>query len=148
MDPTLLACLVTLLILVILAGTHFWTKARRQRGDLAKLPARVTNPRLHLNVRSVRLWQLRVETPAKACNWAQESAGRRFATATAVPVPIAGCGKACRCQYFPVADGRRLGQSASPSIDPLEFERLTPGEAKPADRRRKDSFWSGGRSRH
>ncbi len=148
MDPTLLACLVTLAVIGLFVGYSYWKRRKHRRGEIANLPARVTNPRTLTHLRSVRLWQLRVESPAKACTWAQQTAGKRFSSESAIPLPIAGCGKSCRCNYLPVADGRRLVGEQIPVSDPLDFERIKPGDPKLKDRRRKDPFSQGTRNRH
>ena len=92
MDPTLLACAVTLTALAIFVAVRMLASRKGRRGELASLPTRVVNPRIFQNLKSVRFWQLKVDAAAKACTWAQQTAGRRFATDKAVPVPIAGCG--------------------------------------------------------
>ncbi len=142
MDPTLLACAVTLLILGIFVAVRTHASRKHRRGELASLPERVVNPRIYQNLKSVRFWQLKVDAAAKACTWAQQSAGRRFPTDKAIPVPIAGCGKTCRCTYLPMVDGRRLMRRNDPGLD-IEYDpKATDGRA--ARGRRKEDSWSGG----
>lgn len=142
MDPTLLACALTLAGLSIFAATRMLASRKLRRGELASLPDRVANPRVYNNLKSVRFWQLKVDAAAKACSWAQQSAGRRFPTDKAVPVPIAGCGKTCRCSYVPVVDGRRVGRREDPGQD-IEYNPAATDRRAPRGRRKEDS-WSGG----
>lgn len=142
MDPTLLACAVTLLVLAIFVTIRMLASRKIRRGELASLPERVVNPRIFQNLKSVRFWQLKVDAASKACTWAQQTAGRRFATDKAVPVPIAGCGKTCRCTYLPMVDGRRLMRRNDPGPD-IDYNPASTDKRAPRGRRKEDS-WSGG----
>jgi len=146
MDPTLLACAVTLTALAIFVAVRMLASRKGRRGELASLPTRVVNPRIFQNLKSVRFWQLKVDAAAKACTWAQQTAGRRFATDKAVPVPIAGCGKTCRCNYVPMVDGRRVMRRDEPGLD-IDYDPKATDRRAPRGRRKEDSWMGGGNQR-
>lgn len=145
MDLTLLACVVTLAILGIFVAMRTHASRKVRRGELASLPARVVNPRIYQNLKSVRFWQLKVESAAKACTWAQQTAGRRFPTDKAVPVPIAGCGKSCKCTYVPMVDGRRAMRRDEPGQE-IEYDPKATDRRAPRGRRKEDSWNRGGKT--
>jgi|CXWL01.1.fsa_nt_gi hypothetical protein len=142
MDPTLLAAIVTLLILGVFIAFRTVTVRKVRHGEISSLPDRVVNPRLFAHLKSIKFWQLKVEAPSKACTWAQQSSGRRFPTDKAVPVPIAGCGKNCRCNYLPMADGRRALRRNEPGLT-IEYDPKNTDRRAPRGRRKEDN-WSGG----
>jgi hypothetical protein len=124
-----------------------WRRHQRRKllGELAELPSRVLNPRQFAHLKRIRAWQLDIGQSTRACAWARESRGKRFRTEASVPLPIAGCGKQCRCQYEPVTENRRRKRRMDPIDQPeLNFD------AKGEDRRhlpgrRKEDNWRGER---
>lgn len=131
----------------VLLGISVWRRHQRRKllGELAELPPRVLNPRQFSHLKRIRAWQLEVEQSSKACSWARESRGKRFRSEASVPLPIAGCGKQCRCQYAPVTENRRRKRR----MDPIDQPELNM-DAKGGDRRhlpgrRKEDNWRGER---
>jgi len=129
----------------LVAGVLVWRNRQRRRllGELADLPARVVNPRLYTKLRRIRVWQLNVEQPAKACSWARDARGQRFRAESSVPLPIAGCGKQCRCRYEPITENRRHKRR----VDPIDQPELSLGQSGTDRRqvrgRRKEDQWQG-----
>lgn len=142
MDPSFIA-ITSVAAAVLVASVLLWRRHQRWRllGELALLPKRVINPRLFKHLKRIRVWQLDVEQPTKACAWARESRGMRFRADAAVPLPVAGCGKQCRCRYEPIVENRRRKRR----LDPIDQPELNLGE-KGGDRRhstgrRKEDHW-------
>lgn len=136
--------------MVIVAGAAalavvLWRRRQRRRllGELAELPDRVVNPRQFVHLKRIRAWQLEVERSAKACSWARESRGKRFRTEASVPLPIAGCGKQCRCQYAPVTENRRRRRRMDPIDQPELNLDDTGGDRRHLPGRRKEDNWRG-----
>lgn len=146
MDPMTLAAAVLALGLVVLTVV-LWRRHQRRRllGELAELPDRVVNPRLFGHLKRIRAWQLEVDRSAKACNWARETRGKRFRTESAVPVPIAGCGTHCRCQYAPVTENRRHRRRMDPIDQPELNLDASGGDRRHSPGRRKEDNWRGER---
>lgn len=142
---TIGAALVVIVGLVL--AVISWRRQQRRRllGELAEVPDRVTNPRQFQHLKRIRVWQLEVDQPTKACSWARESRGKRFRTDSAVPLPIAGCGTQCRCRYQPVTENRRRKRRMDP-VDQLELNIDTQGsDRRHTPGRRKEDNWRGER---
>jgi len=145
MDPVLwistVFALLTVITLVLLQRRRHRI---RQVGELALLPSRIVNPRLYAKFRTIRAWQLDVKNPVQACTWAREARGSRFLTEVAAPLPIAGCGRHCKCEYLPIIENRKRQRRT----DPIDRIQLKLGEVKEANRRRnrgrrKSDKWKG-----
>lgn len=133
-----------LLIVVIAVLAQRRRRRKRLLGEVAQLPARVVNPRLHASLRSIRAWELEVVSPAQACTWARESSGKRFRAEVAVPLPIAGCGKTCQCRYLPVTENRRRQRRFDPTaVNEIPYQPVQ-DQRRPKRGRRKEDNWSGG----
>lgn len=143
-DPSLIAVIV-IVPLAILAGVLLWKRRQRRRllGELALLPARVVNPRLFSNLRRIRVWQLEVEQPTKACAWARDAKGLRFRADASVPLPVAGCSKQCRCRYEAIVENRRHKRRTDPIDQPELNLGETGGDRRHSRGRRKEDQWQG-----
>ena len=146
MDASLIAVIVAV-PLVILAGVLLWRRRQRRRmlGELALLPTRVMNPRLFAHLKRIRAWQLTVEQPAHACAWARDAKGMRFRTESSVPLPVAGCSKACRCRYEAVEENRRHQRRTDPIDQPELNLGESGGDRRQSRGRRKEDQWQGTR---
>lgn len=145
MDPLLMAGFGLALALALVA-VLLWRRQRRRHllGELALLPARVQNPRQFQGLKRIRVWELEVDEPARACQWARETQGRRFPCDGAVPLPIAGCGTRCTCHYLPITENRKRRRRRDPIEQPiLDFEE-TGGDRRHRDGRRKEDHWHQG----
>jgi hypothetical protein len=145
-DLNTIAAMVIAIIGMLLAIV-IWRRQQRRRllGELAEVPDRVVNPRLFQHLKRIRAWQLQVDQPNTMCSWARESRGKRFRADSAVPVPIAGCGKRCRCRYQPVTENRR-GKRRMDPIDQPELNIKSEGEdRRHTPGRRKEDNWRGER---
>ena len=142
---TLVAAAIAVGVAVL--AVVMWRRHQRRRllGELAELPARVVNPRQFAHLKRIRAWQLEVEKSAKACTWAREARGKRFRTESSVPVPIAGCGTQCRCQYAPVTENRRHRRRMDPIDQPELNLDETGGDRRHLPGRRKEDNWRGER---
>jgi len=145
MDPVLSIstafALFTVIALVLLQRRRYRI---RQVGELALLPARIVNPRLYAKFKTIRAWQLEVKNPVQACTWAREARGSRFQSDLAVPVPISGCGRQCKCEYQPIVETRKRQRRT----DPIDRLHMNLGEVTAANRRRnrgrrKSDKWKG-----
>lgn len=140
------ALLLAGLVVLIVLGHR-----RRQfnlKGELALLPAKVINPRQFAHLKTIRAWELTVENLPQACTWARETDGKRFRTHVAVPLPIAGCGRTCTCQYLPVTENRRRQRR----LHALDQPELNLGDSTSPDRRdrrgrRQEDRWGGDQRR-
>jgi hypothetical protein len=143
-DPIRAAVQIGIVVVVVIA-LLLWRRRRRQLqlGEIALLPARVVNPRQFAHLKRIRVWELKVEIPEKACAWARESSQHRFRGDVAIPVPIAGCGKRCQCRYLPVTENRKRRRRMDP-IDQPELDLSSGGDDRrhSLGRRRGDQ-WSG-----
>ena len=144
MDPSLIA-VVVLVPLAILAGVVLWRRRQRRRmlGELALLPARVINPRLFSHLKRIRVWQLTVEQPARACAWARDAKGLRFRAESSVPLPVAGCGKTCRCRYEAIVENRRQKRRTDPIDQPELNLGAVGGDRRSSRGRRTEDQWQG-----
>lgn len=145
-DPNTIAAAVIAIAGLALAVV-IWRRNQRRRlhGELAELPDRVVNPRLFQHLKRIRTWQLDVEQPTKACTWAREARGKRFRADSAVPLPIAGCGKQCRCRYQPITENRRRKRRMDPIDQPELNISAEGGDRRHAPGRRKEDNWRGER---
>ncbi len=135
MDTLTTSAIIAAIVLLVLAALFLGLRRRRARlGELAQLPSRVTNPRLYTKLRSIRAWELKAGEGVRACNWARESDGQRFRTEQAVRLPIAGCGRTCKCEYLPVTEARRRQRRRLINDETV----LNMGAGKASDRRNKD----------
>jgi len=129
-----------------LTAILLWRRQRRRHllGELALLPARVLNPRQFQGLKRIRVWELEVDEPGKACQWAREADGRRFPCDSAVPLPIAGCGTRCTCHYRPITENRKRRRRRDPIEHPsIDFE-AAGGDRRRHDGRRKEDHWHQG----
>lgn len=138
---------MTVAALTLAAALMVWAiqhrRRRRRLGELAELPARVANPRLYAHLRTIKAWELVVADPSHACNWACESAGKRFPSDTAVPLPIAGCGRTCECRYAAVTEHRRHQRRRDVERrHELRFD--ADEDRRHAQGRRKEDHWGSG----
>lgn len=118
-------------------------RRRRHMGELAELPSRVTNPRQYAQLRTIKAWELVVADPSHACSWACESAGKRFPGDSAVPVPIAGCGRSCECRYAAVTEHRRhQRRRATERRHELRYD--TDEDRRHVQGRRRGDHWGSG----
>lgn len=137
---------LALVLALSITAILLWRRAQRRKllGELALLPAQVHNPRQFLGLKRIRIWQLEVSQPARACQWARESCGHRFRTELAVPLPIAGCGTRCTCHYSPVSENRKRRRRRDPIEQAvIEFD-ATGGDRRHVDGRRKEDHWHQG----
>ena len=144
MDPSLIVVVVSV-PLAILAGVILWRRRQRRRtlGELALLPARVINPRSFTHLKRIRVWQLNVEQPTRACAWARDAKGLRFRAESSVPLPVAGCSKACRCSYEAIVENRRHKRRTDPIDQPELNLGEVGGERRHSRGRRKEDQWQG-----
>ncbi len=148
MDPIQLT-ISAIVILVLVAVAVFWRRQVRRRtlGELGLIPANVQNPRQFLGLKRIRIWELEVTQPERACHWARECRGHRFRVENAIPVPIAGCGNRCSCRYLPVTENRRRKRRKDP-IDQLVIDYdKSGGDKRHTDGRRKEDHWRNGNRR-
>ncbi len=112
-------------------------KAKRQL-EVEQLPKRVTNPKDHKELRTLKIWELKTdETPTK-CTWAREWSNRRFPTENAIPLPAVGCTQDCHCKYKPVPDSRQRKRRAGTAESGMEF--TTAGDRRAGGRRKEDNW--------
>lgn len=132
-------------IVVVIALLAAWTRRRRDQrrhlGELAGLPRTVTNPRLYAHLLTIRAWELHSVDPARACQWARESEGKRFPAASAIKVPIAGCGKTCHCHYQPITEQRhRQRRTATLRREDIRYDPQRDERRQARGRRREDQW--------
>lgn len=145
MDPVLLVG-ATAILLAGIAAVVWWRRLQRKRllGELAVLPDRVLNPRQFQGLKKIRVWQLEVTEPERACQWARETRGHRFRCESSIPLPIAGCGTRCTCRYLPVTENRRRKRRRDPIDQPvLDFDSMG-GDRRHVEGRRKEDHWHQG----
>lgn len=148
MDPITSAVAVVAFV-VLAAAVAYWRNQVRRRtlGELALIPAHVQNPRQFSGLKRIRIWELEVGQPERACHWARECRGHRFRVENAVPVPIAGCGTRCTCRYLPISENRKRKRRKDP-IDQLVIDYdQTDGDRRHTDGRRKEDRWRNGNRR-
>ena len=148
MDPINLAAIAAA-VLVLVAVVYYWRRQMRRRmlGELALIPAIVQNPRQFSGLKRIRIWELDVSQPERACHWARECRGHRFRVENSIPVPIAGCGSRCSCRYLPVSENRRRKRRKDPIDQPvIDFDK-SGGDRRHTDGRRKEDHWRGGKQR-
>lgn len=144
MDPINLAAVLAL-VLALAAAVFHWRRLVRRRtlGELAQIPATVQ----FSGLKRIRIWELEVTQPERACHWARECRGHRFRVESAVPVPIAGCGNRCSCRYLPVSENRKRKRRKDPIDQPvIDFDK-SGGDRRHIDGRRKEDHW-GNNNRH
>jgi hypothetical protein len=144
MDPIKLAILAAL-VLAAAVAVVYWRRQLRRRtlGELALIPATVQNPRQFLGLKRIRIWELEVTQPERACHWARECRGHRFRVENSIPVPIAGCGSRCSCRYLPVSENRKRKRRMDPIDQPvIDFDQAG-GDRRHIEGRRKEDQWRG-----
>lgn len=148
MDPIKLAIAVAIVLAVAAATVYRRRQMRRKMlGELALIPATVHNPRQFAGLKRIRIWELEVAQPERACHWARECRGHRFRVENSIPVPIAGCGTRCSCRYLPVTENRKRKRRKDPIDQPvINFEKAG-GDRRHTDGRRQEDHWRGGNRR-
>ncbi len=144
MDPITLAIAAVIALVLAVVGVLWRRQVRRRTlGELALIPATVQNPRQFSGLKRVRVWELVVAQPERACHWARECSGHRFRVESAIPVPIAGCGSRCSCRYLPITENRKRKRRMDPIDQPvIDFDKAG-GDRRHAEGRRKEDHWRG-----
>jgi hypothetical protein len=112
-------------------------KAKRQT-EMDMLPKRVTNPKDHKDLRTLKIWELKTDDTPTKCTWAREWSNRRFPTNDAIPLPAVGCTQDCRCKYKPVPDTRHRKRRDGGAEGGLDFN--ASGDRRARGRRKEDSW--------